>query len=102
MNGSRLRETRELKGLTQSELSERANLGEKEIWRYENGKSTPSADTVAQIARVLEVSTDFLLGLVDDPDPDLSSSDLRPVERAAISAWRRGDKLEAIKAIVGE
>ncbi len=100
MQGSRLRATREHRNITQAELSELVGVGEKEIWRYENDKTKASAETVGRIAHALSVSSDFLLGLTDDYMPLLSSSDLRPTERAIIAAVRRGDKIEAIKKIV--
>lgn len=102
MRGDRLRTARELRGYTQSELSELLNLGEKEIWRYENGKSKPIGETVAKIAEMLKVSTDYLLGMSDYMNSDVDPSELSLSERHAIDAWRRGDKFEAIKAIVNE
>lgn len=102
MRRERLRQMRELRGYTQEELSHLLGMGEKEIWRYENGKSTPSADKMADIAKLLKVTTDYLLGLSDDPTTQLRQSDLQPIERQVISAWRLGDKLQAIKAIVGD
>ncbi len=93
---------RESRGYTQEELSHLLGLGDKEIWRYENNKSTPSADKVAEIAKLLKTTTDYLLGLSDDPTTQLRHSDLAPIERQVISSWRLGDKLQAIKAIVAD
>lgn len=64
MRGDRLREARQL---TQRELAARCGLGEKQIWRYENNESDPTGDYVARIARELEVSADYLLGLAEKP-----------------------------------
>lgn len=100
MRGDRLKQLRVLRGHTQESLAELLNIGNRQIWRYENGETEPDGDTIAKIARALDVSADFLLGLTDDLDPDMNTSDLRPEERVAIAAWRLGDKLEAIKAIV--
>ena len=102
MRGERLRQMREMRGYTQEELSHLLGFGDKEIWRYENSKSEPSGDKVAEIAKYLNTTTDYLLGLSDDPTNQLRHSDLSVIERRAISSWRLGDKLEAIKAIVGE
>ena len=99
MRGDRLKLARELRGYTQSQLSELLNLGEKEIWRYENGKSKPIGETVAKIAEILEVSTDYLLGLSDYMIP---STELTTFERRVIDLWRRGDKFEAVKVLVNE
>lgn len=102
MRRDRLRDYRKKKGLTQIEMSEMLGLGSKEIWRYENTETQPSADTLASIAQLLEVSTDFLMGLSDDPIPDIQEDDLSLRERRVIAALRQGDKMEAIKVIVGD
>jgi len=59
----------------------------------------PLSDAIARIAQALNTSTDYLLGLIDDPTPYTVNIDLSPTEEAIIAAWRRGDRLEAIKVI---
>ena len=98
----RLKSTRIARGHTQEELASRAHVGTRQIWRYENGETMPDADVLASIARVLEVSMDFLVGLSDDPMPDLHQEDLSEREKRAIVAWRQGDIKEAIKEIVND
>ena len=95
----RLKATREARDLWQRELATLCGFGEKQIWRYENG-SDPSAEHLTIMAKVLEVSTDYLVGLVDEPDkvyvPDES---LSPVERKLINAVRGGRIVEALKTL---
>jgi transcriptional regulator with XRE-family HTH domain len=101
MRSERLRLLRKNQGYSQGELADAVNIGERQIWRYENEETEPDGVTVARIARVLETSTDYLLGLTDDPTPHtMQESDLTKQERAALSAWRRGDIVGAIKVIV--
>ena len=69
MIGNRLKIVREHRGHTQRSLAELLGVGEKQIWRYENEQTSPSGKDVARIADFLEVSSDFLLGLSDDPAP---------------------------------
>lgn len=102
MNGNRLRDIRRDLGLSQESLADALGIGNRQIWRYENGETQPSGDMVAQIARVLGTSSDYLLGLVDDPSPRTLPGELSQRERAALSAWRRGDKLAAIKVIAND
>lgn len=102
MRGDRLRQVRVLRGHSQESLAELMGIGNRQIWRYENEETEPDGDVIAKLAQVLGVSSDYLLGLSDDERPGLSTSDLKPQERVAIAAWRRGDKFEAIKAIVNE
>lgn len=102
MNGDRLRRLREKAGYSQQELAKQVGIGSRQIWRYENNETTPDGDTIALIARVLNVSADFLLGLTSDPTPRFHDEDLSEKERAVIAAWRRGEYREAIKVIVAD
>jgi len=101
MRGERLRYLRQARDITQEDLAHMLNTGPKEIWRYENGKTEPSGDTLAKIANFFGVSADYLLGLSDEP-LSVSSSDLSASERAVIAAWRHGDKYKAIETIVND
>lgn len=88
---------------TQESLAEFLGIDTRQIWRYENGETEPKADTVARIAGALNVSSDYLLGLTDDPTPrDLVGTQLTAPERAALTAWRKGNTVEAIHIISSE
>lgn len=58
---TRLRKTREARGLTQRELGERIKMEPTQVTRYERGQFLPNAETLVSIAQVLQVSVDFLL-----------------------------------------
>lgn len=59
----RLRELRLSAGLSQQEVSEKLGIRQQSYARYENGKGEPNLDTLAEIAKIFDVSVDFLLGL---------------------------------------
>lgn len=63
----RLKAARELRELKQSELAEKAKLPATSIAHFEAGSRKPSFDTLRRLANALEVTTDYLLGRVDDP-----------------------------------
>lgn len=65
--GSRLRKLREGRGLTQRELAERIEMEVAQVTRYERGQALPNAETLASLARILDVSLDLLL-LGQEPD----------------------------------
>lgn len=69
MFGERLKQLRESLGLSQRELARLVGISPPNISRYESGKITPTEDVIRQIAEKLSVSTDYLLGLTDDPTP---------------------------------
>lgn len=70
MFSNRLRSTRKGKKLSQEELAKLIKTTKSTISNYENGYSTPSNEVLIKIADVLNTSTDYLLGRIDDPDPD--------------------------------
>jgi transcriptional regulator with XRE-family HTH domain len=96
MQTERLREVRERRGLSQEDLAKRTGLSASQIFRIETGRSEPSADAVIRIAKELEVSTDYLFGLVDGPTEHLTIHDLSPMEWKLIQAYRRGDFKELV------
>jgi len=65
--GERLRAARDLRRWSQSELGSRAGLPPSSIAHFETGSRKPSFDTLRRLAGALEVTTDYLLGRVDDP-----------------------------------
>lgn len=62
MLGSRIRELREERGLTQEELGKILNLTKGNISKYESSKLEPNIETIKLIANYFKVSTDYLLG----------------------------------------
>jgi len=98
MRGDRLREIRELRQYSQRELADRCGLGEKQIFRYENNQNDPSSDHVVKIAKELSVTTDYLLGLTDDPNGAFKEEDLSAMERKLIIAVRERRIVEALQA----
>ena len=59
--GNRLREARLAAGLSQSELEELSCIPKARLSRYENGHVEPSIQTLARLARALNVSEASLL-----------------------------------------
>lgn len=98
MNGKRIRDLRILRGHTQESLAEILGSDSRQVWRWENDKTRPSVDAITKLAVILETSTDYLLGLTENPNkPD---ENLKPDERTLLNALRLGETLRAIKMIV--
>ncbi|RDY26712.1 XRE family transcriptional regulator [Romboutsia weinsteinii] len=64
--GARISKARRMLNLNQKELSQRANITEASLSRYENGLRDPKAAVLIKLAEALDVSTDYLLGITDD------------------------------------
>lgn len=61
ITGAAIRELREKRGLTQSELAEKLNVSDKTISKWETGKGYPDITLLEPIAAVLGVSVPELL-----------------------------------------
>ena len=65
--GERLRLARSFLGVTQRQLAARTGTTREAVSMVERGVSRISTDRLAAAARMLDVSTDYLNGLTDDP-----------------------------------
>lgn len=61
--GERLKNLRENRGWSQTELSKRAGVTKSAISTYELGVRTPSANVLCAFSKAFGVSADYLLGL---------------------------------------
>lgn len=69
LKGERFRMARNKRGLTQEQLGDLVHVSDATINRYENEKSDPDTKMLGQLAAELATTTDYLLGLTDDPRP---------------------------------
>ncbi len=65
--GERIRELRLKEHLTQGQLGERVGLTYKGVSSIENGERGTTLDKLVALAQYFHVSTDYLLGITDDP-----------------------------------
>ena len=85
-----LKETIESRNISQKWLADAADTKEATISRYVTGvNKSPNVDILINIAKALNVSTDFLLGLTDVPN---FSSDVSKEERILLSAFRKASQ----------
>lgn len=102
LQADRLRKLRLEKKYTHESLAEKLSMSIRMVARYESGITDPTGDVITRIADVFNVSTDYLLGRTDDPTPCYQSENLTQKERDVLAALRRGEPLDAIKAIVSD
>ena len=99
MRGNRLREIREQRQLSQRELAARCGIGEKQIWRYENGDSEPTTGQFVKIVSELGVSADYLLGLIDEPRGHYQGEVQSAFEQNLLASVRKNDTVALIGII---
>ncbi len=89
----RLKEVRELRGLSQADLATKTGLQPTAISHFETGGRAPSFDNLRRLADALTVSTDYLIGRVDEmalagPQTDNLFRGLEKLSAADLSAMQ--------------
>ena len=69
------------KGMTQKQLAQITNITESAMSYYVKGARTPSGDILTKIAVALDTSTDYLLGITDDPGTNKKNPELHYLQR---------------------
>ena len=85
--GLKIKKAREDKKLTQDDLALQLNMNRASISSYEAGRAVPPGNTLRNLADLLDVSADYLLGRATEDDGLLAIS-LVPSIGAAIKAER--------------
>jgi len=90
----RLRLARLFRELSPLALGRRAQIPPRTIVRYEDGAIVPTLVTLVRLARALDVTADYLFGLVDIPFPSkrIEIGD-RDSERLSDSEWELARKI---------
>jgi len=97
--GDRIKQKRQSAGLTQEELATRLGSSQQQIYKYERGVNEPSASVIFELARILNTTSDWLLGLTDnDERPLRDDRDLSIRERSIIAAMRQGTLEDMLRA----
>ena len=63
--GKRIKELRELKGLTQEQLAKLVNLSQQTIGHYEVNRANPDLETLEKFVKIFDCSFDYLFGNSD-------------------------------------
>lgn len=64
--GNRIADTRIKNGMKAYELADRLGIAGTTMSFYENGKTLPRADMLVDIAKIFNVSIDYLCGLTEE------------------------------------
>ena len=97
--GTRLKQWRQARRLTQEQLAEAAGLSYKFIGEIERGRGNPSVDTLSRLSQALDLDIVELFGPVESWKPmavhGLSARDAQMVREAARSL---GDVVEHLES----
>lgn len=82
--GDRLRTARKARDLTQAKLGEACGLQACAISHFETGVRKPDFDNLCSIARALDVSCDYLMGLTNHHDRAVELSEVANLLQGAL------------------
>ena len=73
----RLKELRKKRGYTQAELAKYMNMRQGSYTKWETGMTEPRIDSIIPLARILNTTADYLLGLTDisERNPKIKSTE---------------------------
>lgn len=78
--GEKLKSLRLEKKLTQKQVADRIGLAISAVSSYESGTRYPSYDVLVKLARIFHVSTDYLLGITDTRNIDVTGLNDNEIE----------------------
>ena len=94
-----LRATREMRGLTQTELGSRAGMAAASVSHFETGVRAPSLESLVKLADALDVPVDALLGRA----PAMASEGDPLLLRAARADTRTRETIRRVtEALLGD
>lgn len=86
--GDKLRSLRKQNNWSQDALGEKLGIHGRHIGKYETGKVMPGADTLMKIAKLFNISVDFLLF------DDIAENDTKIKDQALLKSFEAVDHME--------
>ena len=88
--------------MKQSDLAKRARITEAALSRYLHDGRMPRMDVVANLATVLNTTTDYLLGLTDRSDEDFDYCGIKRLVARGSTTMSHEERVELINIILGK
>lgn len=84
----RIKQRREQLGLKQSDLALISGVSQAQVSKYESGQHEPNSYALSQLAKALNTSTDWLIGLTEEVNEIAGEEDLSATERQLLQLYR--------------
>lgn len=98
----RLRKLMNESHIMQKELAQRARITEAALSRYLNDGRIPRIDVVANLATVLNTTTDYLLGRTERAEEDRDFFGIKRLVARSAKSMSQDEKLELINILFGK
>lgn len=98
---SRIKECRKKAGLSQEMLAEKLKMKRTNVANYEAGRVVPPGYVLIELADIFGVTTDYILGLSDNPNggTDYLDDDIRQIQRMKRELKNENDRKKMEKMI---
>lgn len=97
--GKRIQLLREMIGMTQKELADKIQISYSVMNRIESGERPARDEEIKRIAKALDVSTDYLLGLTDVKNPTDKISDALEEDQELLEFWNELKEREELQLL---
>ncbi|KHD85661.1 transcriptional regulator [Heyndrickxia ginsengihumi] len=77
----RLSHRRKQLKLSQEDMADKLGITRQGYGHYETGRNQPDNETLIKIAQILDCSTDYLLGITDDPTKESTQDSLKEINK---------------------
>ena len=95
---NRIKRSRKILGITQGELGKRVGVSDVTILRWERGERVPNASFLPKLAKELNVSVEYLMGVENTTDEgEVAQTNLREDKEDNFTYW--GNMLDRTKRI---
>jgi transcriptional regulator with XRE-family HTH domain len=98
----RLKQRRQQKGFNQADFARAMSVSQQQIARWEGGQNDPTGDALARMAKALDCTVDWLLGLVAQPHAHQPPRELTADEHQLLELYRQGRLPDMISRLVNE
>lgn len=104
----RIKQRRVALGMSQEDLAFKIGTSQKQISRYERGQNDPTGDVLGKLAYALNTTSDYILGNTDNPNKEVTETNLDPLEVELVTLLRgqpedvRQRALNVVKALIPE
>lgn len=88
MRADRFRDLKAKEGYSRKKLAMLLDISESNIPRYESGDQLPSSETLKKMAQLFNVTSDYLIGLTDDPSTSIWETNLDRDELKTLTLLR--------------
>ncbi|WP_432661811.1 helix-turn-helix domain-containing protein [Wukongibacter baidiensis] len=92
--GEKIRLLRETKKMTHDDLAKLLNVGRSTISNYERNYRKPDIDMLKRIASVFNVTTDYLLGITENPNNKLTDEANKQLVDEIIEIYIKNGKIK--------